>query len=1058
LAGALASPAAQSYVSRAPAESFGLNAQGIGLSPTPRDDPAALKLHTDSIAGLGIRLVRVNLDWREAEPIGPIAGIHSYRWGGSDTLVAQAARSGLRVYPDLAGSPTWATSVTRIASCTASLAHPAPTDVASFAAYAGAVAQRYGPGGTFWAQNGGLPYRPVLQIELWNEPNWTFWCPAPEPETYADMLTRSADAIHAAAPATEAILGGLVVIRPSAAPTYAMATDQFLQRVFAARPQLVQKLGAVGIHPYDADPEDVLGKIAWARKSLDAAGGSALPLDVNEIGWPTQGDSTAIDEQSRAAFAGELAHQLWRTDCGIERMFLHTWRTAELVPIDREDWFGVADPDTAAPYPTARSYAAELGLATGAGPTAAPRSLVRACGGPAPDRDGDGFADHVDDYPLDPAAHTGGSETAPDSVAGEVRTRPPRVPDTFFGLDGGTTWSGDDAVRKDRMDAIAVQGFGSYRIAVSWQSVQPTATTAASMFDWAAVDSQVRHAAGRGLQPRLYVVSKPSWAGTQISQVAGVYAEFTRALVARYGPGGAFWTENPGLPYLPARDWEVWSGAQQSSAWWDGSASPAEYAQAYSATRAAITEVDPNGRALVSVFRDLGGYTAGNWIRQLGVPVDGAVVDARFVTGSLIEAMLADVRTALGGGSKPLAPIVGLNTQGPGAVSESQRTQAYDTIGRRLALSNCGIDTAIFYAWTTPEQDASSAFDWLGLAPVGAPDSPYPSALALGSLAAAFGGWSAAPAPTDPALICGTAAPDRDGDGTPDASDEYPVDPSRQSGPQPPPVITVAPPVRTASRHAAFAYIRPEPHTSAFHCRIDGGQWRDCSAGTQSYDGLADGTHTFSVRALDRYSLAAGPVDYTWKVNPPSLVAPQITAGPDSVAFGTPVEFSFSGDAGARFGCQIDGGGVADCSSPAHYEGLARGTHTFAVRQAIGDERSPFASRQFTVAEPQQDPPPPEPPPSDPPSEPPAQADTTPPSVSIDRVKRARKRARLYFSANEPASFECRLDRQSPAPCSSPQSYRKLKRGRHTVEVTATDPSGNSASATATFKVKKRRR
>jgi hypothetical protein len=41
----------------------------------------------------------------------------------------------------------------------------------------------------------------------------------------------------------------------------------------------------------------------------------------------------------------------------VERIFLHTWRTGELLPTSVEDWYGVADPNTGAPHPTASAYA-----------------------------------------------------------------------------------------------------------------------------------------------------------------------------------------------------------------------------------------------------------------------------------------------------------------------------------------------------------------------------------------------------------------------------------------------------------------------------------------------------------------------------------------------------------------------------------------------------------------------------------------------------------------------------------------------------------------------------
>jgi hypothetical protein len=66
---------------------------------------------------------------------------------------------------------------------------------------------------------------------------------------------------------------------------------------------------------------------------------------------------------------------------------------------------------------------------------------------------------------------------------------------------------------------------------------------------------------------------------------------------------------------------------------------------------------------------------------------------------------------------------------------------------------------------------------------------------------------------------------------------------------------------------------------------------------------------------------------------------------------------------------------------------------------------------------------------------------------------------RLSFTADESATFECRLDGAPFAACSSPYRTPKLKPGKHRFEVRATDAAGNvGAAATAKVKVKKKRR
>jgi hypothetical protein len=72
--------------------------------------------------------------------------------------------------------------------------------------------------------------------------------------------------------------------------------------------------------------------------------------------------------------------------------------------------------------------------------------------------------------------------------------------------------------------------------------------------------------------------------------------------------------------------------------------------------------------------------------------------------------------------------------------------------------------------------------------------------------------------------------------------------------------------------------------------------------------------------------------------------------------------------------------------------------------------------------------------------------DTTPPNTFIDSGPSGNvsdTTATFSFSANEPSTFQCRLDGGAFAPCTSPISYPNLSAGSHTFQVAATDGSFN---------------
>ena len=143
-----------------------------------------------------------------------------------------------------------------------------------------------------------------------------------------------------------------------------------------------------------------------------------------------------------------------------------------------------------------------------------------------------------------------------------------------------------------------------------------------------------------------------------------------------------------------------------------------------------------------------------------------------------------------------------------------------------------------------------------------------------------------------------------------------------------------------------------------FQCSLDGAPWATCTS-PQQYTALAEGAHTFQVRAVN----AAGEVDptpanssFTLEATPPQTT---ITSAPSGRVPIGEVSISFaSTEADSSFQCSLDGAAYSPCSSPDVIKDPAAGPHTFLVQatnQAGVKETAAPPSASWSSVEPQHD-------------------------------------------------------------------------------------------------------
>ncbi|MBN1529417.1 MAG: beta-galactosidase [Thermoleophilaceae bacterium] len=175
----------------------------IGELTTPRDFPdAQLEQQFALMASSGVESIRITFGWAQIEPARG-----TYNWAAMDRIVAAAARHRIAVMANFSASTRWASTNPTSPDY---WRYP-PSKPQDFAAFFREGVRRYGPKGTFWAENPGTPRVPIRKWQVWNEQMapW-FWVPRPWAPSYVKLLKASYKAIHKADPKAKVIAGSLM--------------------------------------------------------------------------------------------------------------------------------------------------------------------------------------------------------------------------------------------------------------------------------------------------------------------------------------------------------------------------------------------------------------------------------------------------------------------------------------------------------------------------------------------------------------------------------------------------------------------------------------------------------------------------------------------------------------------------------------------------------------------------------------------------------------------------------------------------------------------------------
>jgi hypothetical protein len=273
-------------------------------------------------------------------------------------------------------------------------------------------------------------------------------------------------------------------------------------------------------------------------------------------------------------------------------------------------------------------------------------------------------------------------------------------------------------------------GVETVRVAFDWRASQ---AAAGGPIDFAGMDAAVVAAAQQRL-PVLPVVHRtPDWAADRPGDGASsaprgtaAYAAFLTALVGRYGPNGSLWAEQPALPWLPIRAWQIWN-EPNLRLFWTTQPFARPYVALLKASRRALRAADPGARvilaglpniswvALRQIYRAGGRgsfdavalhpYTTPRNVLRL---VRLARVEARRFRDGRVPIWITEMTwTASRGKARGL----------PGLVTDERGQSArLRTALSRLARARrkYRIQKVIWYTWLSRE-GSRNPFDWAGL-------------------------------------------------------------------------------------------------------------------------------------------------------------------------------------------------------------------------------------------------------------------------------------------------------------------------------------------------------
>jgi Glycosyl hydrolase catalytic core len=290
----LGAGASASIAGAVPANYWGVVPQA---APTPE--------HLQRLKLGGVDSIRVPVSWPSIQQSrgGP------FDWSGFDHIVGDAATSGIEVLPFLTGAPQWAVPVDGRYKSPRNLPVRTGVQRSGWTNFVRGAVLRYGPTGSFWAENPSVPRRPIRTWQIWNEPNFMYFVARPNPAEYGKLVKLSYSAIRSVDRGAKLVLGGLFS-RPNEAnlrrkPPLAYFAADFLDQMYRRTPGIKGKFHGIALHPYTGTYKRLEPYVEEVRAALKENRDAGKSLWLTEVGWssgpPARNNSFAKGRSGQAA-------------------------------------------------------------------------------------------------------------------------------------------------------------------------------------------------------------------------------------------------------------------------------------------------------------------------------------------------------------------------------------------------------------------------------------------------------------------------------------------------------------------------------------------------------------------------------------------------------------------------------------------------------------------------------------------------------------------------------------------------------------------------------------